>query len=274
MKAILSVLFVVLSCIAADAQPPKLNSYPAANAVIFLDFDGVLFDTVKEAFSIVMLAQKKSNNLKKIDFNAEEFILFRKYRYLITSAGTYYFLMRAIEEFFKKGSAVEQSFFFYREHIPEAEWREFEHKFFHARDILKSSEYENWLLLNTPYPFLDDFREIVAGHGEFCYIITTKDTETVLRLLEVFHAELSEERIIGRDLYKHYGSKDKIIEALMGENGVSRALFIDDSSQHLDACRRISGLDLLQPDWGYLRPDDQGSSREEISEKIKFLLRG
>jgi len=40
MKAILSVLFVVLSCIAADAQPPKLNSYPAANAVIFLDFDG------------------------------------------------------------------------------------------------------------------------------------------------------------------------------------------------------------------------------------------
>ena len=40
MKAILSVLSVVLLCIVAEAQTPKLNSYPAANAVIFLDFDG------------------------------------------------------------------------------------------------------------------------------------------------------------------------------------------------------------------------------------------
>ena len=40
MKAILSVLLVVLSCMTAGAQTPKLNSYPAANAVIFLDFDG------------------------------------------------------------------------------------------------------------------------------------------------------------------------------------------------------------------------------------------
>ena len=40
MKAILSVLFVVLSCMAAGAQTPKLNSYPAANAVVFLDFNG------------------------------------------------------------------------------------------------------------------------------------------------------------------------------------------------------------------------------------------
>ncbi len=40
MKATLSVLFLVLSCIAAGAQTPKLNSYPVANAVIFLDFDG------------------------------------------------------------------------------------------------------------------------------------------------------------------------------------------------------------------------------------------
>ena len=40
MKAILSVLFGVLSCILGDAQVPKLSSYPAAQGVLFLDFDG------------------------------------------------------------------------------------------------------------------------------------------------------------------------------------------------------------------------------------------
>ena len=40
MKAILSVLFGVLSYILGDAQVPKLSSYPAAQGVLFLDFDG------------------------------------------------------------------------------------------------------------------------------------------------------------------------------------------------------------------------------------------
>ena len=40
MKAILSVLIGGLVCISAGAQIPKLNSYSAAPAVIFLDFDG------------------------------------------------------------------------------------------------------------------------------------------------------------------------------------------------------------------------------------------
>jgi hypothetical protein len=40
MKAIFSVLFAGILCAAGYAQVPKLSSYPVANGVIFLDFDG------------------------------------------------------------------------------------------------------------------------------------------------------------------------------------------------------------------------------------------
>jgi len=40
MKAIWSVLFLFMTTMGMDAQIPILNSYPSANATIYIDFDG------------------------------------------------------------------------------------------------------------------------------------------------------------------------------------------------------------------------------------------
>ena len=43
------------------------------NSMVFLDFDGVLFDTVKEAYAIAMLTHSQAKSIKEIDFNSHHY---------------------------------------------------------------------------------------------------------------------------------------------------------------------------------------------------------
>ena len=65
------------------------------NRAVFLDFDGVLFDTVREVYTVSMMALDPSNRISDIDFGSKHFEKFNQLRYLIGPAWNYYYAMKA-----------------------------------------------------------------------------------------------------------------------------------------------------------------------------------
>ena len=65
---------------------------------VFLDFDGVLFDTVREAYAVTIMALRRSVRIIDIDFGAEHFVKFSQFRYLVRSVWNYYYLTQSIDK--------------------------------------------------------------------------------------------------------------------------------------------------------------------------------
>jgi FMN phosphatase YigB (HAD superfamily) len=65
--------------------------------LIFFDFDGVLFDTVREAYASAVIAGGRSDTLDDVDYNSSHYETFRKLRYLISPAWNYKYLLEVLE---------------------------------------------------------------------------------------------------------------------------------------------------------------------------------
>jgi len=65
---------------------------------VFFDFDGVMFDSVREAYAISLITSNKANNLNDIDLESKHAIKFMSQRYLIGPAWNYYYLLDAIDK--------------------------------------------------------------------------------------------------------------------------------------------------------------------------------
>ena len=236
---------------------------------IFLDFDGVLFDTVREAYAVAMISQQQYDKIDDVDFFTPHYALFRKFRYLIAPAWNYLYLLHALDHCTEQN--MERCYEQLLEKTSPDDFTAFEKKFFNTRKNLIETDYEKWLALNQSTSFMQRVSDILVKHYRQCYIITTKDKFTVMQLLHTVGVSFSEKHIFDKE---DFNKKDKgtIISDIMKENGTKEALFIDDSRKHLNACQGIENLKLLQPDWGYHKPGDKTLDENEILSQIKETL--
>ncbi|WP_457594108.1 HAD family hydrolase [Hydrogenimonas sp.] len=236
---------------------------------VILDFDGVLFDTVKEAYAVATVAFGKGGGIERIDFEAPLYRVFRKYRYLIAPAWNYLYLLKAIEQCPEE--RIPLCFEQFLNGAEKKDYAKFETNFFATRRQFIQNDYKKWLSLNEPTPFVYDIGTMIQKHPQQWYIVTTKDRYTVLKLLETVDIPFPAERIFDKE---DFSQKDKgeIISDIMKNNKIEKALFIDDSRKHLNACSQISGLDLMQPDWGYHKPGDEVLNRQQILSGIHSFI--
>jgi len=215
---------------------------------LFLDFDGVLFDTVKEAYFIAYKAYY-GNDVSVVDY--EHYELFKKYRYLIGPAWNYYYLFQVL-----KNKNIEQEYYHLISTSSKEKYDRFEKTFFAARELFKKTNYNKWLKLNKPYHFLFRLVDLLKNYYLITYIVTTKDKQTVLDLL--YHNSISvfdESRILDKDFYNQFGSKCNIIKSMLQDVEEYKAIFIDDLDIHLQKCESIRHLTLIQAQWGYVNPN-------------------
>jgi hypothetical protein len=239
--------------------------------MIFLDFDGVLFNTVKEAYVISMIAKRKSKTIEDIKFISTHYELFLKYRYLVGPAWNYKYLLELLDtqtiDFEKKykdiiGNAVQK------------DYEGFEKLFFNIREELQTNDLQKWLKLNEPYVFLDMIKSLLINKQDEFLIITTKDKATVKKLLEFEGIYLSEKSIYDKEDFARYKSKANIIQEIMINKKILHAIFLDDNSAHLSECRNILNLQLLQANWGYISPlDTNVLSEEQVFDQIIKAVR-
>lgn len=237
--------------------------------MIFLDFDGVLFNTVKEAYAVSMIATGKQKNISEINFESEHYKQFLKYRYLVAPAWNYKYILDILED---NNEDFERQYIDAVKKANINEYNEFEDKFFNTRDLLKNSDFSNWLALNEPYDFLNKIKRLILAKQDKFILVTTKDKATVQKLLLMEGIKFNDKSIYDKKDFEKYTNKADIIKMIIDDKKIRNAIFIDDNKKHLDDCRYINNLMLFEADWGYVSPNTSSSfSQEDI---LKEIIKG
>ena len=242
---------------------------------VFLDFDGVLFDTVKEAYCVLMIALGRASDISGVDLETTHFQEFHKYRFLIGPAWNYYYLSSLIDEKLDHPSLDLESAFRSATRNPDPDkHRAFEKNFFTVRNICRETDFDNWLSLTTPYTFVNRLWNLVKVHQEKFFLITTRDRESVLQILRVHHLDFCEESVFGKEKYEVFSSKRDIIRHLIDEHQIEESIFVDDLEDHFIDCGAIENLLLVQARWGYVALDKKEDNSVRILQDIENLIQG
>jgi hypothetical protein len=195
---------------------------------IFLDFDGVIVDSIKECYKVSF---KSSYDIEEFKYDLQYYEkLFYKYRYLVGPVYQFMSLHKMLENAINNNLSESESI-----------------KLFNKIDLDYSfelkKEYENTFFKNRSFykiQQLEDYR----NH----YIITTKDKDSVKLLCDYF--SISIRNIFSKDDYNCFGSKGKIISDFIDNSKYESVIFIDDSVKHLDSVddKRVK---LFFANWGY-----------------------
>ena len=239
---------------------------------IFLDFDGVLFDTVKESFAVTEFASNKIKSIKDLDFQGKRYKLFAKYRYLIGPAWNYFYLSKLIDVRAKNRINIEQEYEKLLKKRKKIDYRNFELDFFNIRDYLIRNYEKFWLSLNIPYNFFYQLIDIIKKNQNLFFIITTKNKNTIKKILRHYKVNISNKRIFGKFDFDIHRSKKKILDEIIKKYKISRGIYIDDNRGHLDACKNNKEIETLQPNWGYIKKSDYINNEKEILLKIKKFI--
>jgi hypothetical protein len=120
--------------------------------IIFLDFDGVLFNTVKEAYAVSMISSGRCKKIEDLNFNSVHYREFLRYRYLVSSAWNYKYVLKLLDS--EKYLNFIDAYWLMCKEAKKSEYIEFEKSFFRMRAHLKKINFERWLELSEPYHFL------------------------------------------------------------------------------------------------------------------------
>ncbi len=256
----------------AEAGPAKGRAAEAAGLkqgaagegerpLVFLDFDGVICDSLPECYAVSRAAYYGlylGLPLPKEGHGDEA--LFRRLRPYIRRGGDYMFIQLALREGLSPSSQADFDAII-------AERRELDDRFhglfYQARHELLSAEPERWYSLNPLYPGMAELLSRYGRNDGFL-ILSTKEAAFIEKIL-AFNG-------IAWDAARVYcsGKEEKraFIDRVMDERKATRALFIDDQIDHFKGASRHR-LRCLLADWGYVLPDwlkDTGVERVSLGQ--------
>lgn len=210
---------------------------------IILDFDGVLFDSAYEAYSVCQ-------NMQNFDLMHElrkdvSYTEFRLYRPKVKNADDF------IPLYFSNPDAIDVNKFL-------------EFFFISRKQLMESEDYAE-----KYYPKFDFLRLILPfmqKKNNCFYILSTRDASSINAALES-NGVFMHERIIGQSSIKKYGNKINALKA----NGVLKCdLYIDDMMHYVNELSEIAELSLMA-DWGYGNPDKDSISCSVAAKILKSI---
>ena len=219
---------------------------------LFLDFDGVLFDTLKEAYILCRKVFCKTDIFEPIE--PEIYERFFRYKFLVYNIWQYYYLIQAVQQ---ENVEFEFNRLVANRDI-EAEAR-FERDFVGLRVELLE-QYPDFVdSLESPFPFWDMVQNL---QGFDIVVVSRKNSFAIRRRIGDRY------KIIGKEELEHVVDKAEFIREYIAKNNVERAFFVDDNSHNLRPCEGIERLTCLLAGWGNIAIGESGMSAEEI---IKFF---
>ena len=252
-----------------------LTMNTTTNRAVFLDFDGVLFDTVRESYAVTMMALRRSVRIVDIDFGSEHFAKFCQFRYLIGPAWNYYYLIQSIDRQIEEPTIdVEIEFKKLSEIWVERKIQPFVENFFQTRIRLRVKEREQWSSLILPYDFLENVRKLAREFRRCFFLVTTRDRESVLDILKLYDLQLIDSNIFAKNEYTVHNSKLNIIRDLIQKRKIEKSVFIDDLEDHLALCETIQSLTTLQAKWGYVIPQKKEDNSRLLFKELKRFVHG
>lgn len=214
---------------------------------LFLDFDGVLYDTLKEAyvlcrhvcFGIYVFAPIEKDIYEK----------FYKYKFLVFNSWQYLYLMKSLDS-----DDVEKTYkHFLNNRDIEAE-EVFEEKYLETRQWLIKNHSDYVDSLEEKFPFLDMIKSV--SDKVDVLIISRKNTFAIKRKNTGF-------KIVGKEELAGVVNKSEYMECYMKEHSVERAFFVDDNSHNLLPCSTIPNLTCILAGWGNIAIGETGYTQED-----------
>ncbi|MYM62864.1 HAD family hydrolase [Pseudomaricurvus sp. HS19] len=234
--------------------------------VVFLDFDGVIFDSVVEAYAIALLTTQRIKRLDELDLSSEHSRRFMAQRYLIGPAWNYHYLLKSIDD------GNDECFTDYLPSEPGASAKDFQAAFFATRQVIRNNFWQEWLALNRMYDGAEKFVEYI-NNSQNIVIVTTKDKTTVNALLQN-HGLARDLEIFDAKTFEEYGGKANFMDDYIKRNHIREALFVDDSEQHLEKCSWVERLKVMQAKWGYVSHETREDNMLEVFNSIEGVLYG
>jgi phosphoglycolate phosphatase-like HAD superfamily hydrolase len=216
--------------------------------LLVLDFDGVICDSVDEAFLASWTAYH--GLYRKDEPTAVPVTLHRDFARLrpFIRTGEDFVL---IQDLLATGKTVEnqEQFDEALRRMGDATRDSFKEIFYQARTRLLETERTLWLSLNRIYPHVDKALRMMAGWKDFV-ILSTKKPQFINEVL-VFHGlTVPQERI----LYSDREPKLMVTERVRNEGGYTTAILVEDQIDHIrDNVNPRVGVRLAT--WGYVKPE-------------------
>ena len=217
------------------------------NKIVFLDFDGVLFNSVKEAYLLSRYAYKSIPATESI--NEEEYNKFLTLRYLITKSWHFYYLWQIIENKINK-----EDFYKCLKTGKNIVCEEFDSKYVSYRKNLVKNNYDFWVQLDEPYDFFYEIKKLITTSNKKFVILSNKEKQPIENRLKQYN--VTGLKIYANSDLKNYKNKAEFIQDYMKKECVEKAWFVDDSITNFDNCKNINNLVLLHAGWGYTLEKD------------------
>jgi phosphoglycolate phosphatase-like HAD superfamily hydrolase len=211
----------------------------------FLDFDGVICDSIPECFVSSYRAYRELLLGETIlEIPLRDKALFYAYRPFIRSGEDYLL----IHDMIRRGLGIRCQEDFDRDlaRIGKDAMEEYGRLFYRAREEFLAGDRELWLDLNPLFPGMAELLSRTAANPDF-YILSTKKPLFIREIL--LHNGIDWD--IGRVLYPGQRSKLEVMESFMGKG--DKAVFVDDQLDHLLVAGANADIAGYLASWGYVK---------------------
>ncbi len=224
-------------------------------AFIILDFDGVLFNSAFEAFSVANKTTEGRAGFRQ-DISYDEFMDFRG---AVTDAWQY-------NRLYSLEHSVPTDTLHQIEPV-EADWA-FARDFFDVRKVMM--EDPEWPKVMAPYDFFFLLRPLLLKHSDRFAILSTRNVKSIRDTLAFHGVDILP--VFGQEDIRRLGSKFGVAqEQNWLDQTQSIVVYVDDMSVHLDPFHGRLHLP-LHANWGYDTTSERGFSALQIYTVINSLL--
>ena len=239
-----------------------------SKTIIFLDFDGVLCDSVKEAYILTRFAYFGIDVYKPIE--PDIYKKFLSNRYLISNSPQYYYLTKINnenKEFNPDDIKIKFDELISKEKNKEAE--EFNKKFLSKRKELIENDFEFWDSLETPTLFFNKFKKIINSKNPCIAILSTKNKEAIIKKFSSWKLDFNKNFIFDKKDLKNVTKGEFINNYLNIHKEYSKAILIDDNEDNIKSCANIKDIKAYLTSWGYVKNLNNAKNEEEILKIIE-----
>ena len=223
---------------------------------LVLDFDGVLFNSAFEAYSVCNRAVAGDTAYRQ-DVDFKEFLDFRG---IVTDAW-HYNRLYAEDGQVGRVDLVDVT-------PVEDDWA-FAKRFFAARSEMMADP--DWPKVMAPYDFFFLLRPLLLEYPDRFAILSTRNVASIRQTLEFYDADVVP--VFGQENIRAEGSKIAIAEA---QGWLARGnyliVYVDDMNSHLEPFEGRVHLP-LHADWGYDRTDVNSLNQHQILTIISSMLK-
>ena len=234
------------------------------NKVLFLDFDGVLFDTLKEVYLVNRKLFLGIDLFEEVE--KDNYQLYSKYKYLVYNIWMFYYYNPLLFENVDEKDIPELFSNAILNRDIEKE-NEFCAKFLETRKDLVLNNYDFWNKLEVPYEFFYGIKELYEKYGINIAVVSKKNKQSIVQRFKSYGFDLNPNLVFAREILDKYSSKGEFMEEYMKQNGFNSAIFVDDNYNNLKTVQNEKIENILAL-WGNSQPGMDGYNQKEAIDKI------